>query len=107
MTVVEDFGPCVPIMIGLPDDGHQKRRVVVEEAVIRCALVQSVCPGTNVVVVEETVSWYKAVVRGLRCLPSIIEVPNTLRDLVLGLPGLVRGSCHFRGNLAYINHRLN
>ena len=43
-------------MIGLPDDDrgcHQKRRVVVEEAVIPCALVQSVCPGTNVVVVEE------------------------------------------------------
>lgn len=109
MTVLEDFGLCVPIMIGLPDDNrgcHQERRVVVEEAVILCALVQNVCPGTNVVVVEETVSWFKGFVRGLQCLSSIVEVPNTLKDLMLGLPGLVRGSCHFRGYLAYINQRL-
>ena len=54
---------------------------------LKCALVQSVCPGTNLVVVEETVSWFKGFVRGLWCLPSIVEIPNTLKDLVLGLPG--------------------
>ena len=72
----------------------------------------TLCPGTECLSGDERGccgrdrSWYKGFVRGLRCLPSIVQVPNTLRDLVLSLPGLVRGSCHFRGYLAYINQRL-